>query len=235
MGSIVNAIGVVLGGIIGMLFASKIEKRYQDHLMLAMGICVIFIGIAGTLEQMLVIQEGKLATQGTMMLICSMGLGALFGEWLNLEYHTERFGAWLKIKSRSENDNLFIEGFVNASLTVCIGAMAVLGAIEDGLYGDPSILYTKTVLDIVIVAILATSYGKGCMFAAIPVLAFEGAITLFAKFIEPIMTNAALMNLSLVGSVLITCVGLNLAFGNRIKVANLLPALIFAIGWAFIV
>ena len=112
--------------------------------------------------------------------------------------------------------------------------MAVVGAIRDGLSGDSSVLITKSILDFVIVMVMTASLGKGCGFAAIPVLVVEGTLTLLARLIAPVMTDAALGNLSLVGSVLIFCVGLNLTFGKRIRVANLLPALIFAAAAAFL-
>ena len=126
-----------------------------------------------------------------------------------------------------------MEGFVTASLTVSIGAMAVVGSIEDGLFGDYSILATKAVLDLIIVLVMTCSLGKGCAFSAIPVACFQGAMTLLSRLIRPVMTQAALGNLSLVGSILIFCVGFNLVWGKRVRVANLLPAILFAVAFAF--
>lgn len=127
-----------------------------------------------------------------------------------------------------------VDGFVTASLTVCIGAMAVVGAIKDGLTGDYSILAAKAVLDFIIIVIMTASLGKGCIFSAIPVAVFQGAITLLAKLIEPIMTETALSYLSMTGSMLIFCVGVNLLWGKKIKVANLLPTIVFAVIWALV-
>ena len=127
-----------------------------------------------------------------------------------------------------------MDAFVTASLTVCIGAMAVVGAIRDGISGDYSILAAKAILDMIIIFVMTASMGKGCIFSAIPVGIFQGVLTLLARLIEPLMTEAALANLSFVGSVLIFCVGLNLVWGKRVKVANLLPAMLFAILWAFL-
>jgi hypothetical protein len=146
----------------------------------------------------------------------------------------ERLGTWLRHRSGNDGDSRFVDGFVTASLTVCIGAMAVVGAIQDGIYGDHSVLTTKAILDLIIILVMTASKGKGCIFAAIPVGVFQGVITLLARFVEPLMTEAALGNLSLVGSILIFCVGVNLVWGPKIKVANLLPAIVVAVAWAFL-
>ena len=177
--------------------------------------------------------DGTLHTQGTMMLIISLAAGAILGELLDLEDRMERFGAWLREKSGSQSDNSFINGFVTASLTVCIGAMAIVGAIQDGISGDHATLFAKAVLDFVIVMVMAASMGKGCMFSAIPVGILQGGVTLLAQLIRPVFTAQTLDNLSLTGSVLVFCVGLNLVWGKHIRVANLLPALIVSDIWAF--
>lgn len=198
------------------------------------GVTVIFIGIAGVLSKMLSVQGAALVSGRSLLLVLCAAVGALIGEWLNIEGGFERFGQWLKRKTGNAKDKTFVDAFVTASLTVSIGAMAVVGAIQDGLSGDSSVLVTKSILDFVIVMVMTSSLGKGCAFAAIPVLAVEGSLTLLARLIAPIMTDAALANLSMVGSMLIFCVGLNLTFGKRIRVANLLPALILAVASAFL-
>ena len=142
--------------------------------------------------------------------------------------------AWLKQKTRSTGDGNFIEGFVSASLTVCIGAMAIVGAINDGLYGDSTVLVTKSILDLIILMVMAASLGKGTIFSAIPVAILQGGVTALSVLIKPIMTDTALLYLLVVGNILIFCVGINLVFGKRIKVANLLPAIILAVACAFL-
>lgn len=234
LGTVINTCAIVLGGAGGLLFGKKLPERFQKTLMSANGICVIFLGISGTLEKMLVFQNGAFSTQGTMMLIASLSIGAVIGELLNIDSAMERFGEFLKRKTGSAKDTGFVDGFVTASLTVCIGAMAVVGAIEDGINGDISTLVAKSILDMIIVLIMSSAMGKGCLFSAIPVLIFQGSITAFARLIEPLFTEAALSNLSMVGSVLITCVGLNLLRDKKIKVANLLPSIIIAVAIAFI-
>ena len=234
LGTMINVAAIVAGGMIGILFGRFIKERYQEILLMASSICVLFIGIGGVMEKMLVVSGGGLSTSGTMMMIGSFSIGSLLGEWLNLELRIEQFGEWLKKKTGNSGDHSFVNAFVTASLTVCIGAMAVVGAIQDGIAGDSSILMAKAVLDLVIIAVMTVSLGKGCMFSAIPVGLFQGAVTLLAQFIKPIMTDAALHNLSLTGSVLIFCVGLNLIWGKKVKVANMLPTIVVAVLWAFL-
>ena len=167
------------------------------------------------------------------MMIACFAVGVLLGEWIDLDTKMERFGEWLKEKTKSDGDNAFVDAFVTASLTVCIGAMAVVGSIRDGIYGDYSILTAKAVLDMIIVAIMTASMGKGCIFSAIPVGMFQGAMTLLAKVIEPFLTDEGLADMSLTGSVLIFCVGVNLIWGKKIKVANLLPVMFLAAVWPY--
>ena len=233
-GTIINCGAIVAGGFLGLLFGNAMKARFQEILMTATALCVLFIGISGTLQEMMTIENGALSSGGTMMVIASFAIGSLIGEVLNLEYHIERFGQWLKIKTNSTGDAGFVNGFVTASLTVCIGAMAVVGAIQDGIEGDYSILAAKAVLDLIIILIMTASMGKGCMFSAIPVALFQGSITVLAQIIKPFMTAAALSNLSLVGSMMIFCVGANLFWNMKIRVANMLPALIIAVVWAFL-
>ena len=234
LGTLINVAGILAGGLGGLLFGKRLTQRFQDTLMSANGICVLFIGISGCLSEMYKITASGLEAGGTMMMIVCFALGALFGELLNLESRFEQFGEWLKRKTGSEGDTGFVGGFVTASLTVCIGAMAVVGSIQDGTLGDYSTLSAKAVLDLNIIMVMTASFGKGCIFSAIPVAIFQGAITLLATFIEPIMTPQALSNLSLTGNILIFCVGFNLVWGKKIKVANLLPTIVFAVIWAFL-
>lgn len=233
-GTLINVAAILIGGLGGLLFGRAMEERYQETLMMANGICVMFVGIGGTMEKLLQVSAEGLTSGGTMMMIVSCALGAVFGEWLNLERRMEQFGEWLKLRTRNERDSRFVDAFVTASLTVCIGAMAVVGSIQDGLLGDYTILTAKAILDLVIILVMTASMGKGCIFSAVPVALFQGGITAVSRFLEPLMTPQALDNLSLVGSLLIFCVGLNLVFGKKIRVANLLPAIVVAAAAAWL-
>ena len=234
LGTLINAAAIVLGGILGAFFGKLLKETHQDALTKVCGISVLFIAISGALEGMLQFEEGQLVSVNGLLCVVCLALGTLVGELLNIEGMFERFGQWLKIKTGNAKDKLFVEGFVTASLTVCIGAMAIVGAIEDGLNGNISILATKAVLDLIIIMVMTCSLGKGCAFSAIPVLLLQGGVTALSFLIKPLMTEGALSNLSMVGSILIFCVGVNLVWGKKIRVANLLPAILFAVIAAFL-
>lgn len=234
LGTIINVAAIIIGGLGGLLFGKLLKERFQDTLIKTLGVCTMFIGISGTLEKMLTIADGGLSSNGTMMVIVSMAVGAVLGELVDLDGKLEKFGCWLKIKTGNARDNSFVHGFVTTSLTVCIGAMAIVGAINDGIFGDYSILVAKSALDLVLVMIMTASMGKGCIFSAIPVGLLQGSVTILAKLVEPLMTEGALYNLSMVGSMLIFCVGVNLIWERKIKVANMLPALVIAVVWALV-
>ena len=191
LGTIINMGAILLGGIVGRLMGKAIPKRFQDILYMVCGVSTLFIGIGGCMQHMLVVESGMLNTQGTMMMLLSLTIGAVIGEWINLEQKLEKFGDWLKRKTGNSGDTSFIDAFVTASM------------------------------------------GKGCIFSFIPVGLLQGSVTALSVFLKPIMTEAALSNLSYVGSILIFCVGLNLVWGKKVKVANMLPAVIIAVVWAF--
>ena len=233
-GTIINVLFIIFGGTAGVLFGNKLSEKSRETLLLANAIAVLFIGISGALQHMFVLAgDGHLYTAGTMMMIASLSVGAIIGEFIDLEGKIERFGEWLKQRTGNSHDAGFVGAFVTASLTVCIGAMAIVGSLEDGISGDHSILLAKAVLDLIIVMVMAASMGKGCIFSAVPVGFLQGTVTAAAVLIRPFITDAAMNNLSLVGSILIFCVGVNLFWGKKIRVANLLPSLIIASAWAY--
>lgn len=234
LGTIINIAGILLGGILGLCFGKLLKERHQQTLIRVCGVSTLFIGIGGALEGMLSVNgDGVVSGSGMMIVVC-LSLGALIGELLNIEDGFERFGQWLKLKTGNAKDKQFVEGFVTASLTVCIGAMAIVGSIEDGISGDYSILATKAILDLIIIMVMTCSLGKGCIFSAIPVGILQGSVTLLSTVLRPLMTPAAQSNLSMIGSILIFCVGLNLVWDKRIRVANLLPAVVLAVAAAFL-
>mgnify|MGYP002621126800 FL=1 len=219
-GTVINVAAILAGGIIGLIGGKFLTERIQQTLQMACAVAVIFIGISGTLEN-----------YDTLLLIGGLIGGGLVGEIINIDGAFEKFGVWLRKKSGNDGDAKFVDAFVTASLTVCIGAMAVIGAINDRLLHDQTILIAKAALDLIIILVMTASLGKGCIFSCVSVGIFQGAITVLAGFLEPFMTEMALKNLSCVGSALIFCVGVNLMFGQKIRVANLLPALVVAVLW----
>lgn len=234
LGTIINTAAILVGGLCGALFGKLLKPHHQDTLTKVCGISVLFIGTSGALQYMLRIADGSLKSGMEMFLVICLVLGALAGETIDIEDKLERFGTWLKMKTGNAKDKNFVEGFLNATLTVCIGAMTVVGSIQDGLTGNWTILGTKAILDLIIVMVMTCSLGKGCTFSAIPVLVIQGSITAAATLIKPIMTDPAMANLSMVGSVLIFCVGVNLVWGKKVRVGNLLPAIVFAVAAAFL-
>ena len=234
LGTLINTAAIIAGGICGLLFGKLLKADHQDTLSKTCGIAVLFIGIAGALEGMLTVEDGSVLSGNAMLVVICLSLGALVGELLNIEGAFERFGQWLKIKTGNAKDKQFVEGFVTASLTVCIGAMAIVGAIQDGIEGNYTILATKAVLDLIIIMVMTCSLGKGCIFSALPVAVLQGSVTLLARLIRPVMTQAALDNLSMIGSILIFCVGVNLLWGKKVRVANMLPSVVIAVIAAFL-
>lgn len=234
LGTIINTGAIVAGGLAGILFGRFLKENVQDTLSKCCGVSTLMIGIAGALEKMLTLENGAISGGGSMLLVLCLTVGGVIGELLNLEGAFECFGRWLKEKTGNAKDKGFVNAFVTASLTVCIGAMAIVGSIQDGLTGDYSVLATKAVLDFIIIMVMSCSLGPGAAFSAIPVAILQGSVTALAGLVRPVMTEAALNNLSLVGSVLIFCVGINLLWGKKIRVANLLPAIVLAVVAAFL-
>ena len=236
LGTIINSASIVAGGVIGTFTGRLFRQDQQEALSTACGVSVLFIASAGAMEGMLTVraETGTLAGGRSMLVVLCLALGTVIGELLGIEKGFERFGEWLKRKTGNSGDPQFVNAFVTASLTVCIGAMAVVGAIQDGILGDWATLAVKSVLDFIIIAVMTSSMGKGCAFSAIPVFLFEGAITLLARLVAPVMTDLAIAYLSLIGAILIFCVGLNLVWGKKVRVANMLPALVLAVLAAYL-
>ena len=234
LGTIVDAFAIVAGALIGRFAGKALPDRVQKTLLSASGVMTLFIGIGGVMQHMLVVTQSGIKTQSTMMMILSLIAGSVLGGLIDLEGKLEQLGVFLKEKSGNADDASFVNAFVTASLTVCIGAMAIVGSIEDGIYADHSILFTKSILDFVIIIAMASALGIGTAFSAIPVAILQGVVTLLARLAAPLMTDQAMSNLSYVGAALITCVGINLIFPRKVSVANMLPSLIFAVILAFI-
>ena len=232
-GTLINTAAIIAGGLIGLFSGNFLKDNYREILNKANAVAVIFIGISGAIGNMIHIEGESVRMEGSMMMIISLALGSLIGEFLDIDGHFIRFGEWLKLKSGNAKDASFVSAFVTASLTVCIGAMAIVGSIQDGLTGNYETLAMKAVLDFTIIMVMSASIGKGAVFSAIPVFILQGSVTLLAKLAVPLMSEGAIVNLSLVGSVLIFCVGVNLLKERTFRVANMLPAVIIAAAWAF--
>ena len=234
MGTIANVLAIIIGGSLGLFCKNLLKDRYQETIMKATGIATMFLALSGTLSKMFVIQQVGIQTTGSMNVILSLVIGALIGEMIDIDHLFEKFGNWLKLKTKSQGDHQFVNAFVTASLTVCIGAMAIMGAIQDGIYANPSILFAKAILDFVIILVMSSSMGKGCSFAFIPVAFLQGTLTALSVGLASFMTTSLLNHLDMVGNILIFCVGINLIWPCTIRVANLLPALVVAVILSFL-
>ena len=233
LGTIINSAAIVIGGVVGHFTGKLFKSEQQSALNKTCGISVLFIATAGAMQGMLSIDGNSLLSGKAMLVVLCLAIGTIIGELIGIEKGFERFGEWLKAKTGNSGDKEFVNAFVTASLTVCIGAMAIVGAIQDGISGDYSTLVVKSVLDFIIIAVMTSSLGKGCGFSAIPVFVFEGAITLLARLVAPVMTELATAYLSLIGSILIFCVGVNLVWGKTVRVANMLPSVVLAVVAAY--
>ena len=230
LGTLINVGAILLGGFIGLFVKKGLNEKLMDSVMKAIGVAVMFVGISGALTGLLKITEGgKIETSGTMLMIISLILGTFIGELLKIEDRLERVGEKLKKAVKAKNSGNFVEGFVTTTLIFCVGAMAIVGSLEDGLTGDFSMLAAKSVLDGIMAIIVASTMGIGVLFSAIPVFIYQGAITLLAEFISPVLSDQLVLNLSYIGSALIFGIGVNQVFGKKIKTGNMLPALLIPI------
>ena len=234
LGTLINTGAILAGGAIGSFTGNLFNADQQESIQKTCGISTLFIGIAGAMEGMLHIENNAVGSSKAMMVVLCLTIGTVIGELLGIERGFERFGEWLKNRTGNSGDRNFVNAFVTASLTVCIGAMAIVGSIQDGIMSDYTTLSVKAVLDFVIIIVMTSSMGRGCIFSAIPVFLFEGTVTVLARLIAPVMTETAIAYLSMIGSILIFCVGLNLVWGKKVRVANMLPAVVLAVIAAYL-
>ena len=227
IGTLVNCLAVIFGTAVGCGIKEGISQRFSDIIMSTVGLSVLFIGFGGAMSGLLTFENGVIGTQYTMLMVLSMVLGGVLGEWIDIERQLQLFGEWFKsVFPKKLAGNTFVEGFVTSSMLFCIGAMAIVGALEDGLNGNYSILFAKAVIDGITAVIFSASLGIGVGVSAISVFIYQGGITLLAQFVKPYLTPLLIGQMSCIGSILIFAIGVNVLFGKKIKVGNLLPAVI---------
>ena len=218
-GSIVNALGILGGCAAGLLLGRLIPEHLADSVTKGVALCVFYIGVSG-----------MLAGEKTLVMILSMVLGTVIGELLRLDDRLHALGDAAERRfAKSGVRGRVSEGFVTASLLFCVGAMAIVGSLESGLSGDHSTLYAKTVLDTVSSVVYASTMGFGVALSAIPVLLYQGAITLCASLLSPVLTDGVIAEMKCVGSLLIVALSLNMLGLTKIKVMNSVPAVVFPI------
>lgn len=226
LGTFVNAGAIVLGGLIGLIFKKGLNKSMEDTVHKALGISILILGLNGVISAMFTVKDGRISSSGELLLIVSLVTGAAAGELLKLEDRFEGFGRFVESKMRLSG---FSRGFVTATIVYCVGAMAIIGALNDGLRGDSSVLLIKSLLDGISSVILGATLGVGVLFSCIPVFLYQGAISLFAGLISPYLADELLGAVYMVGYAIVMCIGINFWGLTKIRITNLLPALLVPI------
>ncbi len=235
IGTIVNSAVVAAGGTIGMLIKKGMPQRFQQNLFTGLGITVVVIGISGALAGMFRVSEnGMIDRENMLMLVLSMAIGGVAGELIRVDRLFEKLSEWLKKRFRRDGDNRFNQGFVSAAMLFCVGAMAIVGAMEDGLMGNPETLFAKSVLDGTMAVVLGSVYGIGVAVSAVAILVYQGAVTLFSFALRAVITDVVVLQMSMVGSVVIILVGVNMMGLKKVNAANFLPATFMPLIWAII-
>ena len=218
-GTIANCVGILGGTLVGLLLGKLIPEHLSDSVIKGVALCVFYIGVSG-----------MLADENTLVIIISMVLGTILGELLRLDDHLNHLGAKIeRAFARHGLKGRISEGFVTASLLFCVGAMAIVGSLESGLSGSHDTLYAKTILDTVSSVVYASTMGFGVGLSAFPVLLYQGAITLGASQLAPVLTDTVIAEMKAVGSLLIVALSLNMLGLTKIKVMNSIPAMFFPI------
>jgi uncharacterized membrane protein YqgA involved in biofilm formation len=222
-GTIVNTAAIIAGGVAGGFLRNGLPEKYKNIILQGVGLSVIVIGISGTLVGMLSASSGgQLERSYVMTMIFSLLIGGVIGELLKIEDRLNHVGVWLQ--GRLKGGSGMSEGFVSATLLFCVGAMSIVGSIQDGLTGNASTLYAKSILDGVMAAVLASTMGFGVVFSAVSVFVYQGSITLLAGGIKPWLTDPVIAQVSVVGNILIIAIGINVLGLKKIKVGNLIPS-----------
>ncbi len=215
LGTLVNTGAVILGSLIGLLLKKGLSERMSDTLMKGLGLCTLYLGVTGALKG-----------DNTLVLIVSLVVGAFIGEGLDLEGHLSKLGRWVEGRFKKQDGKVSIaEGFVTASLLFCVGAMAIVGSLQSGLTGNHEMLFMKSCLDFVAAIIFASQLGFGVLFASLFVLVYQGAITLLAQWVSPLLTDPVVAMMTCVGSVIIIGLALNMLGITKLKVINYVPAI----------
>lgn len=226
MGTLINAALVLIGGTIGLIFKKAISENMEYSIHKATGVAVLVIGLAGVMTNMLSIDEnGAFHSSGELMLVISLAVGTFFGELLKLDDRLNN--GCKKIESKFKMSN-FSSGFITATMIYCIGAMAIVGSINDGLLHDSSTLITKGIIDGITSIVLAASLGYGVILSAVPVLIYQGSMTLLASTLQNVLKGQLLTDICIVGYALVMCIGINFLYNSKkqIKTVNMLPSLL---------
>lgn len=231
MGTIINSIAIIIGSVIGTFLKKGISEELQNSIFSILGVAIIIVGLNGVLSNMASVIDGMIVTSNEILLIISLSLGVLIGELLKIDEKLNNFGKSLEDKYKIGG---FAKSFVSGTLIFCVGAMAIVGSLNDGLTRDYSLLLIKSLLDGIVSVILSATMGIGVLFSFIPVGIYQGSITLLASFLNPFLSSELISLICMVGYTLVITIGLNFTFKTNIKTANLLPSLLIPIIYYFI-
>jgi uncharacterized membrane protein YqgA involved in biofilm formation len=220
IGTLVNTLAIIAGGLLGLLFKGGIPKKYSITVMHAMGLAVVLVGINSALK-----------TDAILIVIISLGVGSLLGEYLGIEERLDRVGDWLE-RRFSKAGHGISRGFVTTSLLFCVGAMAIVGALESGLSGNHQILFAKSIIDGITSIVFASTLGVGVLFSAFSVFVYQGLIALSAGYLKQFLVPEVVAQMSSVGGLLIVAIGLGLLDIKKIKIGNMLPAIFIPLVYA---
>lgn len=230
-GTIINSTAILAAGFLGCFIKKAIPERIEKPIMDMIGLSVFLIALLGFFSTALTIEEGKIKSNGEIMMLVCLALGVAIGEMLCIEDRLNAFGR--KIEEKAGVDG-FAKGFVTASLLFCVGAMAIFGSLKDGISGDSSVLIVKSMIDAITSFILSTSLGIGVAFSGVSVFLYQGAISLLATYIQPFVTDIMMMNICTVGYAIVLAIGTNMMGITKIKLANTLPAMVLAVIYTFV-
>ncbi len=217
VGTIINALAILVGGMVGVLFKNVIPEKIAEALLKASGLTVITVGI-----------KLSLVGENLTLLIMSVIIGTAIGELINIEGKLDNLGVFVESKLKNKSSNITL-GFVTCTLIYCVGSMSIIGAIQSGLTGNHEILFSKALLDGIMSITMAVSMGVGVAFSSISVLIYQGTITLLAQFMQSLLSDVVVTEMTAIGGVLIMAIGLNFLEIKRIKVGNMLPAIFLPI------
>ncbi len=226
MGTLINVIAIIIASLLGVILKKGLPEKIQKGIMLALGIGLVALSLGWFLQDFLIITSDGLATHSDLLIILSLVFGVLIGETIDIDMRLNRWAEQIETKYKLPP---LAKGFIAASLIFCVGAMAIVGSIKDGLYGDMTTLIIKSTLDFVTAMILSSVLGIGVIFSALSVLIYQGSITLLAQASQSFLTHEMITAVSMVGNILLIAIGINFMEIKRIKVANMLPAILIPI------
>lgn len=225
IGTIVNVIAVFAGCLLGLFCKSLISDRLREGIMSALGLAVFTIGLSGVVTNSIFTSGNTLQSEFTLLMILSLAIGTFIGTLIDIEKRLDDLGMFFQKKlTKNDSGSTFAQGFVSASLLFCVGSMAIVGSLNDGISHDPNILFAKSILDGIMAVVFASTLGIGTAMSCLSLIVYQGSITLCASLVAPYLTDTVIAQMGLVGNILIMAIGLNFVYKPKFKVGNMLPS-----------